>query len=100
MVGDQPSLGSLVTSTPSSSARALNRAEPPPSSITGPARSQGLTQTGPSTVGAGQAVVDVDPRRVDPEPDQPVVLGGEVLFGGRDPGVADQQSVNRLSVAV
>jgi hypothetical protein len=37
-------------------------------------------------------VVDIDPRRLNPEPPQSVALRGEVLFFSRNAGVADEQS--------
>ena len=42
--------------------------------------------------GAGQAVIDVDPRRLDTERGQPFALRCEILFLGGHPGVPDQQS--------
>jgi len=38
--------------------------------------------------------------RRDTEGEQPLALCGEVLFGGRDAGVADADASNGLSVAV
>jgi len=49
-----------------------------------------LREAGPVAVGAGEAVVDVDPGRVDAEGGEGVALGGEVLGVGGDPGVANQ----------
>jgi len=54
--------------------------------VTFPDGSEGLVEPGAFAVGAGQAVVEVDPLLGDAELDQPVVLGGEVLFVG---GAAD-----------
>ena len=56
-----------------------------------PAGSQRLTKTGPLPVGPGQALVDVDPLGGDAEGHQGIPLGGQVLFVGGDPGIADQQ---------
>lgn len=51
---------------------------------------QRLAQTGTSTVGARQALVDVDALRAHAQPGQCIALGGEVLLVGRDARVADQ----------
>lgn len=45
--------------------------------VAGPARREGLLQPGPSPVGAGQTVVDIDPIRLHAERDQRVALRGE-----------------------
>jgi len=46
---------------------------------------------GAGTGDAGQAMIEVDPVGDNAEPGERVALRGEVLFVGRDPGVADQQ---------
>ena len=46
------------------------------------ARGECLAQPGPGAVGAGQAMVDVDPVRLNPECGEGVTLGGEVLAVG------------------
>jgi prevent-host-death family protein len=43
------------------------------------------------TVGAGQAVVDVDPLGLDTETEQGVALGGQILLIGGASGVPDKQ---------
>jgi hypothetical protein len=50
---------------------------------------QGLAQAGPVAGGAGQSVVGVDPVLGYAEGGESVLLGGEVLFIGRDAGLAD-----------
>ena len=49
------------------------------------------------TVGAGEAVVDVDPLLVHAEGSKAGPLGREVLVDGRDSRVADQQFCHRIS---
>ncbi|GAA2025999.1 hypothetical protein GCM10009756_16170 [Pseudokineococcus marinus] len=44
-------------------------------------------------------MVDVNPVGLDAEGLQGVALGGEVLAGGRDPGVADLESGHGTSVS-
>jgi hypothetical protein len=46
---------------------------------------------GPLAVGAGQAVIDVDPVSLDPQAGQALTLGGEVLLIGGASGVPDKQ---------
>jgi hypothetical protein len=43
------------------------------------------------SVGAGQAVIDVDPLSLDAQAEQGVALGGEVLLIGGASGVPDKQ---------
>jgi hypothetical protein len=50
-----------------------------------------LAEAGSVAVGAGEAVVDVDPVGLDAEFGEGVALGGEVLAVGGDPRVADQR---------
>ena len=59
--------------------------------VPGPAGGERLTQPGPLPVGAGQAVVDVDPLRRHPHSAQRVALGGQVLGVGGATGVPDEQ---------
>jgi len=47
--------------------------------VAGAARREGFAQSGPSPVGAGQAVVDIDPVRLDAQRGERAALGGEVL---------------------
>jgi hypothetical protein len=54
-----------------------------------PDRGQGLVESGAVAVGAGEAVVEVDPCGVDAELQEGLVLGDEVLFVGGAAGVAD-----------
>ena len=68
--------------------------------VPGAAGGHCLAQSGPGPVGAGQAVVDVDPVRLDTEAGQGLALGGEVLPGGGDPCVADLQSRHACECAV
>jgi hypothetical protein len=49
---------------------------------------EGLVETGTSTAGASQPVVEVDPLGRDTELDQPFLLGGEVLVVGGAASVA------------
>src|SRR5664280_2550572 len=65
-----------------------------------PASCEGLAQPGPSAVGAGQTVVDVDPIRLHAERDQRVALRGEVLRIGTAPAISDEHSGHRITVAV
>ena len=51
--------------------------------VAGPARRQRFAQPRTGSVGAGQAVVDVDAVRLDAERGECVALGGEVLGVGR-----------------
>ena len=55
---------------------------------------------GPGSVGAGQAVGDVDPVRLHPETGQRLALGGEVLGVGRGAGVPDEHPGHPMAVAV
>lgn len=55
-------------------------------------RGQGLIQAGAFPVGAGKAMIEVDPLLDDAELAEPVALGGEVLLVGGAAGVADQRS--------
>src|SRR6266705_6606155 len=48
------------------------------------------SRPGTGAVGAGEAVVEVDPLLGNAEFGQPLLLGGEVLFVGGAAGVADQ----------
>jgi hypothetical protein len=57
--------------------------------VAGPDRGQGLVQAGAVAVGAGEAVVEVDPLGVDAELEQGLMLGGEVLLVGGAAGVTD-----------
>jgi hypothetical protein len=45
-------------------------------------RGQGLIQAGPFPVGAGEAMIEVDPLLGDAELAEPFALGGEVLLVG------------------
>jgi hypothetical protein len=54
-----------------------------------PAGGEGLAQAGALSVGAADAVVDVDAVRLDAQRGEGLPLGGEVLPVGGDPGVAD-----------
>jgi hypothetical protein len=53
---------------------------------------QRLAQTRPVAAGAGQAVIHIDPRRLDTQSLQSVPLRGQILFLGGHPRVPDQQS--------
>ncbi len=55
--------------------------------VTFTASGQSFTQTGPLPVGAGQAVIDVDPVGCHPECGQAVALSGQVLLIGGASGV-------------
>jgi hypothetical protein len=59
--------------------------------VAGPAGGQRLPKARTIAVGAGQAVVDVDPFRAHAESSKALTLSCEVLGVGRDAGVADQQ---------
>lgn len=61
---------------------------------------QGFAQAGPFPVGTGEAVVDVDPLLVDAKVDERDALGCEVLVGGRDAGLADQEFARPFRVFV
>ena len=58
--------------------------------IAGPARGERFAQAGTIMVGAGQAVVDLDPFRRDAERDECVALSGEVLRVGGAACVSDE----------
>lgn len=64
--------------------------EPPISSLvstrTSPFDRHRFLETRPLPVGTGQAVVDVDPFGLNPEPSERIALGGGVLIVRRDPG--------------
>src|SRR5690625_2280668 len=55
-----------------------------------PASGQGLAQARAFSVGAGQAVIDVDAFGLDAEAEQGIALGGEVLLIGGASGVPDK----------
>jgi len=57
--------------------------------VAGPAGGEGLAQAGALAVGAGDAVVDVDPVGLHAEGGKGLALRGQVLPIGADPGVAD-----------
>ena len=57
-------------------------------------RGQGLIQAGPFPVGAGEAMIEVDPLLGDAELAEPFALGGEFLLVGAAAGVADQGVVH------
>jgi hypothetical protein len=62
--------------------------------VASPARGQGFAQSGSFPVGPGQAVVDVDPSRLDAEAEQGVALRGHVLLISGASGVPDKQWAN------
>jgi len=57
---------------------------------------QGFAQAGPVSVGAGQAVIDVNPSRTDTQCRQTVVLGSEVLLVGGATCVTDEKRRGRV----
>ncbi len=59
--------------------------------VAGSAGGECFAQSGSLAVGAGQAVVDVDPVSLDAKAGQAVTLGGEVLLIGGASGVPDKQ---------
>jgi len=66
--------------------------------VAGATGRQRLAEAGSGAVGAGEAVVDVDPLGLNPEGGG-VALGSEVLSVRRDPRVSDLES-GLVSVAV
>jgi hypothetical protein len=68
--------------------------------VAGPACARPSPPAAPVARRAGQAVVDVDPVRGDAEGGETVPLSGEVLRGGGDPRVADQQAGHSDECAV
>ena len=58
-----------------------------------------LAETGPGSVSAGEAVVDVDPVGVDAEGCKAVALGSEVLASRRYPGLPNVEFGHSSSVA-
>ena len=58
--------------------------------VAGSARGERFTQPRSLSVGAGEAVVDVDPFRFDAEGEEPFSLGGQVLLIGGASGVPDK----------
>jgi hypothetical protein len=68
--------------------------------VAGATGRQRLAEAGSGAVGAGEAVVDVDPLGLDPEGGEGVALGSEVLGVRRDPCVSDLESGHLVSVAV
>ena len=60
-----------------------------PGTARGPAAGRG---------GPGQSVVDIHPLRRDPEFLQTVALRGQVLAGGRDPGVEVMVRLSRVMI--
>ena len=59
--------------------------------VAGPAGSKRLAEPGSLTVGAGEAVVDVDPFGLDTQAKQSVALTSQVLLIARAAGVPDKQ---------
>ena len=59
-----------------------------------------LAQSWPVAIGAGQAMVDIDPFARHAESAKRISLHGQVLFVGGDAGVADQESVHEILLAV
>jgi hypothetical protein len=57
--------------------------------VAGPDGGEGFAQSRPFPVSSGQPSVDVDPVFWDSEAGEPVPLSGEILFVGRNAGVAD-----------
>ena len=58
--------------------------------VAGPACGERFAEPGSLAVGAGQAMVDVDPLGIDTHGEQGVTLSGEVLLIGRASGVPDK----------
>ena len=83
--------GELVGDRPASGSDRARRSAWSPPGCRLPARSEGLAQSGPFAVGAGQAVVDVDPGRLDTQVRSGRRVGGEVLLVGGAPCVADEK---------
>jgi len=67
--------------------------------VAGPAGGEGLAQPGALAVGAGDAVIDVDPVGLHAEGGEGLPLGGQVLAVVRDPGVADLDRGHGRSIA-
>ena len=59
--------------------------------VTGSTRCKSLAQARTLAVGAGQAVIDVDPLGLNTQAEQRVALGGQVLLVGGASGVPDKQ---------
>jgi len=64
--------------------------------VAGPAGGEGLAQAGALAVGAGDAVVDVDPVGLHAEGGKGLALRGQVLPTGADPGIADLDRGSRF----
>ena len=58
--------------------------------VAGPAGGQCLAEPGSLAVGAGQAVVDVDPFLLDTQTGQAIVLRSQILLIGGASGVPDK----------
>ena len=58
--------------------------------VAGAAGGERFAEAGPVSVGAGEAVVDVDAVELHAEGLEAVALGGEILGVGGDARVADQ----------
>ena len=67
--------------------------------VPGPARGQGLFESGAFAVASGEPVVDIDQILGHAECLESCLLGGEVLLVGGDAGVPDQMRRHVLSVA-
>lgn len=61
---------------------------------------EGFAQSRAVAVGASEAVVDIDPFLVHTERGKASTLGRQVLIGGRDARVSDQQLSHGISVFV
>lgn len=58
------------------------------------AGSEGESKTGPDSVGAREAVVDVDPIIADADGGELVALRGQVLLFGGNPRLAHQELIH------